>query len=245
MEKREKAMKNKQSPSLIYIPDEKDLLNFMEIKTGSIAQGILYRSSSPLKGGNEKEAKAELAIKAGINCVINLDDDRSVVYDLSKDVPWYHKLVLEGNVLCLPMTISIPGVVSNERKLKTALQFMIFHKGPYLIHCFAGVDRTGFVAALLAVLMGATLTEIVKNYLSAFTFDKKDSYHIDRKMKTILSQLEKMFHGKKITSLNIQPATEHYLLNDMGLSCDEIIKLKNILSNPDEEKRNEAINKDI
>jgi protein tyrosine/serine phosphatase len=127
------------------------------------------------------------------------------------------------------MTISIPGVASNERKLKTALQFMISHKGPYLIHCFARVDRTGFVSALLEALMGATLTEIVKNYLSAFTFDKKDSYHIDRKIKTILGQLEKIFHGKKITSLDIQAATEHYLQNDIDLSCDEIIKLKNIL----------------
>jgi hypothetical protein len=37
----------------IYIPDEEDSLNFMEIKTGSIA-GILYRSSSPIKGGEKK-----------------------------------------------------------------------------------------------------------------------------------------------------------------------------------------------
>jgi protein tyrosine/serine phosphatase len=238
-------MKNKQKQPLIYVPNEKDFLNFMELKSGNIAEGILYRSSSPLKGGDEKKAKGELAVKAGINCVINLDDDRSVVYNLSKDVPWYHKLVAEGNVLCLPMTISIPGVASNEKKIKTALQFMISHTGPYLIHCFAGVDRTGFVAALLEALMGASLTEIVKNYLSAFTFDKRDSYNIDRKMKTILSQLEKMFHGKKITSLNIQPATEHYLLNDIGLSCDEIMKLKDILSGINEEKRHEAINRAI
>jgi hypothetical protein len=245
MDKRKKVMKNKQSPSIIYILDKEDFLNFMEIKTGNIAEGILYRSSSPLKGGDEKKAKGELAIKAGINCVINLDDDRSVITDLSKDVPWYHKLVSEGNVLCLPMTISIPGVASNERKLKTALQFMISHTGPYLIHCFAGVDRTGFVSALLEALMGANPKEIVKSYLSAFTFDKSDSYHIDRKIKTILSQLGKMFHGKNITILNIQPATEHYLLNDIGLSCDEILKLKNILSNKDKEKRHEAINKVI
>jgi hypothetical protein len=222
-------MEKKQKPPLIYMPDEEDSLNFMEIKTGFIAEGILYRSSSPLKGGDKKKAKGELAVKAGINCVINLDDYASVIEDLSKDVPWYHKLVEEGNVICLPMTISIPGVASNERKLKTALQFMISHTGPYLIHCFAGVDRTGFVSAILEALMGASLTEIVKNYISAFTFDKSDSYHIDRKMKTILSQLEKMVHGKKITSLDIQVATEHYLQNDIDLSCDEITKLKNIL----------------
>jgi hypothetical protein len=238
-------METKQNKSIIYIPDEKDLLNFMEIKTGNIAQGILYRSSNPLKGGDEKKAKGELAVRADTNCVINLDDDRSIIVDLSKDVPWYHKLVAEENVLCLPMTISIPGVASNEKKLKTALQFMISHTGPYLIHCFAGVDRTGFVSALLEALMGASLTEIVKNYLSAFTFDKKDSYHIDRKMKTILSQLEKIVHGKKITSVDIQAATEHYLHNDIDLSCNEIIKLKNILSGTNKEKLHEKIDRAI
>ena len=237
-------MEKNQRHNIIYIPNEKDFLNFMEVKSGSIAEGILYRSSSPLKGGDEKKAKGELAVKAGINCVINLDDDRSIINDLSKDVPWYHKLVTEGKVLCLPMTISIPGVASNERKLKTVLQFMISHTGPYLIHCFAGVDRTGFVSALLETLMGASLTEIVKNYLSAFTFDRSDSYQIDRKMKTILGQLKKMFHGKNMTNLNIQAATEHYLQNDVGLSYDEMVRLKNVLSGTEEEKH-EAINRTI
>jgi protein tyrosine/serine phosphatase len=43
------------------------------------------------------------------------------------------------------------------KKLKAALQFMITHKGPYFIHCFAGVDRTGFVIALMEAFMGANL----------------------------------------------------------------------------------------
>jgi protein tyrosine/serine phosphatase len=219
----------------IYIPVDEDPLNFMEIKTGSIAEGILYRSSSPIKGGEEKKAKAALAVKAGINCVINLEDDRSIIEGLSKDVPWYHKLVVEGNVICLPMTFTIPGVASNEKKLKTALQFMVSHKGPYLIHCFAGVDRTGFFAALLEALMGASFKEIIKNYLSAFHFDysvlsRMEYYH---KTKNFLSQLKKMAHGKNMTKLNIQIAAEHYLLNDVGLSCDEITELKNILSGTD------------
>jgi len=224
-----KSMKEEQKP-IIYIPDEEHT-GFMEIKAGNIAAGILYRSSSPLKGGDLKKAKGALAVKAGIKCVINLDDDCSVIEYLSKDAPWYHKLVVEKNVICLPMTFDISGVASNERKIKAALQFIIAHKGPYLIHCFAGVDRTGFVAALVEALMGASLKEICKEYLSAFPHDYSDSYRIEyyRKMKNLLGQLKKMARGENITGINIQNAAERYLLNNIGLSQDEIAKLKNIL----------------
>ena len=82
--------------------------------------------------------------------------------------------------------------------MKAALQFMISHRGPYLIHCFAGIDRTGFVLALLEVLMGASLKEITNNYLSAFTFDHSGSYHkeYNRKMENILGQLKKCLMEK-------------------------------------------------
>ena len=124
----------KEKKKFIYIPDDEST-NFREIRAGSIAAGVLYRSSSPLKGGDIKPVKGSLAVKAGINSIINLDDDSSVIEAMSRDVPWYHKLVVRKNVICLPMTFTIPGVASNEKKLKTALQFMAAHEGPYLIHC--------------------------------------------------------------------------------------------------------------
>ena len=39
-----------------------------------------------------------------------------------------------------------------------------------------------------------------------------------------------MAHGKDITGTNIQIAVEYFLKNNVGLSNDEIAKLKNILS---------------
>ena len=210
-----------------------DQFNFINIKVGNIAENILYRSSSPLKGGNEKIIKEALAIKAGIKCIINLDDDNSVIKNLSKDVLWYNNLLNKGNVICLHMTYSIPGIKSNERKLKSALQFMINKHGPYLIHCFAGVDRTGFFSAMLEALMGGSIEEICNNYLSAFNFDKSILSNIEknRKMKSFLEQLKKMWHGENIIKINIQAATEQYLKDDIGLSNEEISMLKSALNN--------------
>jgi protein tyrosine/serine phosphatase len=220
-----------QKQPIIYIPDE-IYTNFREVKTGNIAAGILYRSSSPIKCGDDKKVKETLAVKAGIKCIINLDDSVSVIEKLSESVPWYHELVMRKNVICLPMGFNIPAAAFNEKKLKIALQFMITHEGPYLIHCFAGVDRTGFVTALLEALMGASLKEICGNYLSAFPADHSASSRQERyrKLKNFLLQLKKMAHGKNITRINIQTIAENYLMNDVKLSQEEIIALKNVLN---------------
>ena len=59
----------------------------MEIKAGNIAAGILYRSSSPLKGGDLRKAKEALAVKAGIKCVINFDNEKPP-WSAKKDGAW-------------------------------------------------------------------------------------------------------------------------------------------------------------
>jgi len=220
--------------SLTLIPweiNQMEYINFLNIKTENIAEKILYRSSSPLKGDSDKKIIEKLAVEVGIRCIINLDDDYSIIKGLSKDVIWYNKLVNEGNVICLHMTYTIPGIKSNEKKLKTALQFIINHQGPYLIHCFAGVDRTGFFSALLEALMGENLKKIYKNYLSAFNFNRGILSNIEKysKMKIFLRQLKKIWHGDNIVKINIQTATERYLLSDIGLTYEEIDKLKIVL----------------
>jgi protein tyrosine/serine phosphatase len=37
-----------------------------------------------------------------------------------------------------------------------------------IIHCHAGVERTGFVCIVLEAFMGATLNEIINDYLQSF-----------------------------------------------------------------------------
>lgn len=223
-------MKAKNNRKISYIPDE-ELTNFREVKAKYMAPGILYRSSSPLKGGDIKKTKGKLAQKAGIKCVINLDDHVSVLEALSKGVPWYHKLVKENNVIALHMIFSIPSPDFNH-KLKEALQFMIAHEGPYLIHCFAGVDRTGFVVAILKALMGATIKEICDDYLLSFKSDYTSSYNInnDRKEIHLMNQLLEICPYKMLSEETLVVGIGIYLVNDVGLSNEEVEKLLKKLS---------------
>ncbi|GHU04604.1 hypothetical protein AGMMS49960_20490 [Betaproteobacteria bacterium] len=212
----------------IQIDDE--ATNFREIKADNIARGILYRSSHPLTGGDICNAIGRFAKRAGIKCILNLDDGDAVLEAKAKNVPWYKKLVTEKCVIGLNMDMNIPGADFSE-KLKTGLQFMISRDGPHLIHCYAGVDRTGFVSALLEGLMGANLKEICNDYLASFgngftsAYDNDDVYRKPQ----ILYQLGKMNNGIAVTDDNIQSAVERYLLDEVELSEDEIFRLKNIL----------------
>ncbi|GHV86447.1 hypothetical protein AGMMS50230_20550 [Spirochaetia bacterium] len=212
-----------------FIDDE--ATNFREIKAGNIACGILYRSSHPLAGGDIGNAIDRFAKKADIKCVLNLDDGDAVLEAKAKDVPWYKKLVTEKYVIGLNMDMNIPSDFFNK-KLKTGLQFMLTRDGPYLIHCYAGVDRTGFFSAVLEGLMGANLKEICNDYLASFRNGFTSAYgnieNVYRKPQ-ILYQLDKMNNGIAVTDGNIQSAVERYLLVDVGISEDEISKLKNIL----------------
>jgi hypothetical protein len=59
---------------------------------------------------------------------------------------------------------------------------MLAHDGPYLIHCHAGIDRVGFVCAVLEALIGGTPSEIVADYTrSYFVGAESDVYQGDFK----------------------------------------------------------------
>ena len=121
--------------------------------------------------------------------------------------------------------------ITNEKKIKAALQFMINHKSPYLIHCFAGIDRTGFFIMLLEALMGASMKEIITTYLSALPNDKNilESLNNHCQVSGLLKQMKSIFYADNLFKINIQSVVEQYLMCNINLSHDEIIQLKKIL----------------
>jgi protein-tyrosine phosphatase len=140
--------------------------NFREIAVGNIARGTLYRSNHPVRwNGEQVRGIIRLARKAGIKTVVNLSDNEWTLEWKVTRCPWYKRMFEAGNVITV--NIMVFDILAREfhKKLKTALLFMAEREPPYLIHCEAGIDRTGFLSIILEAFMGASLADIAKDYM--------------------------------------------------------------------------------
>jgi hypothetical protein len=201
--------------------------NFREIRMGSIAPKTLYRSSHPLQYGEQNRHLAMLAQTTRIACVLNLTDTKDQMVSLAPLASWYRRLVSGGSVIALNMAFDFASPDFNQR-LRHGLAFLIARNGPYLIHCFAGLDRTGFVAAVLEAFMGATLKEITGDYLRSYGglfFSAVNTGQYTDNSQVILEQLAAMNNGEPVTDQTVQLAAERYLLDKVGLSKEQVRQL--------------------
>lgn len=143
--------------------------NFREIKIGSIASGKLYRSSSPVNPKYKRNTYADgLIRKAGVKSVVNLADSIDNVGNYTGYGESYYKtLVDSGNVVCLNATIYFEQA-DFKAKLIKGLRFLSKADTPVLIHCTEGKDRAGYFSMVTELIMGATLDEVINDYMESF-----------------------------------------------------------------------------
>ena len=155
--------------------------NFREIAIGKIVPGVLYRSNHPICNNKQVKEIVLAAQNAGIKTIINLSDNISSLQSNIAYCPWYKKMFDENKVIAL--NVSMRFKIMDKmflQKIKDAITFMIDHEPPYLIHCVAGIDRTGFYSILLESFMGASFNEMVKDYMLSFV-DKTEYSENDYK----------------------------------------------------------------
>ena len=145
--------------------------NFRMVTTTGVAPGVLYRSSNPLNCVNNPSRYAvvdSLARQIGIKTEIDLADTPEKVekYMATEGYAstYCPALYKAGNTIAC-------GMMANtfcddfKTRLGKAVQFMISHEPPYLIHCNEGKDRCGFVSMLFAALCGASIDELRRDYM--------------------------------------------------------------------------------
>jgi protein tyrosine/serine phosphatase len=210
-----------------------EFANFREVCTGMIASKRLYRSSHPVTLSETDLVLAKLAEDAGIESVINLDDNEIQLAIKADRIPWYHCLFKKGCIIALNMDFDYTSNQFNM-KLHNGFKFMLEHNGPYLIHCLQGIDGTGSMVMVLEMLMSADENEMINDYMMSFLgrqgFEKGSEHYKNEKnnFKRVLKEISgfEIISGKS----NYVGTAEKYFIKEIGLDESEINLLKSILS---------------
>jgi len=220
-----------------YGNDEAVFANFRAVALGDIAEGRLYRSSSPVNPELGRNAVADkLAREAGIRTVINLADDEETM----KGYEGYAESYYAGlNVKPLNMGVDFADSEFNA-KLKEGLEFLIENAStgaPFLIHCNEGKDRAGFVSALLECLGGAQLDEVVDDYMKSYENYYHVEYRSERWQRIAGSNIYKTLQSlagvdsqEELARADLEQAAGTYLTETVGLTGEQVTALRDALT---------------
>ncbi|MDR2759422.1 MAG: tyrosine-protein phosphatase, partial [Spirochaetaceae bacterium] len=169
---------------------------------------------------------------AQIAAVINLVDDERTLKQNIVLIPWYNKLFQEGCTIALNMGFDFRSDKFGN-KLNQGIKFIIDHRGPYLVHCLQGIDRTGFFGMLLEMVMGASKNEIIGDYMASFSgkpgFEKESEYY-KREHSNFVKVLRELNGGKSATTKDLPGMAEKYIFENIGLLQSELDRLRMALS---------------
>ncbi len=216
-----------------------EFANFREVHTTGMGEHKLYRSSSPIYLYLGRNYYVDsLAQAAGVTTFINLADSENEAYSNKGYETTYYST---QNIIFLGVP---PEFFSEIFKvgLVIGFRYMIEHEGPYLVHCTYGMDRTGFMIAVLEALMGATTEEIQDDYAKTFSNDftvvngkqvALNEQQIDFFKAVVLRNLKAVYHAEGIDVPDTKPidwaaATEKYL-GKLGMTPEEVSSLKDRL----------------
>ena len=212
-----------------------EFANFRMVTAGTIGEGILYRSSSPVDPtlGRNEYADRE-AEKAGIRTVLNLAENRTV----AESYPGYAETYYAGcDIYFADMTTAYASDLF-RRSMTGTLRYLCEHEGPYLIHCMEGKLRTGVTCALLECLMGAGLNAVQDDF--AVTY--QNYYHVADGIKQplpaelepevrslIVDYLSLLFHEAPDAGGDLAGQAEAYI-RELGFTDSEIAQIRRNLS---------------
>lgn len=206
--------------------------NFRSLSGGNIIKNLVYRSSSPSLGDERSAYADRLAKEAGIRTVVNLaDSQESLLEGLDPD-SYYASLNEEGRVICLNMGIDYRSE-DFATKLAEGIRFVLADpQAPVLIHCNEGKDRAGLVSALLEALAGATMDEIVSDYMTTYEnyYGVKKGSQQYEAISGIIREFFNEINGRPFPESMLKAVSEAYLTGRCGLSEAEVDSLEALIT---------------
>ena len=215
--------------------------NFRNIAVGDIPAGLVYRSSNPANNELGRASYADVLMdKAAVKTVVNLSDSQEELEGFfareDYNSPYYKSVYEKGNIITLDMGVDLESE-DFGRKLVEGMKFLSEGEGPFLLHCTEGKDRAGFASALIECLMGASLDEVVADYMTSFSnyygveegsekFAVIAQSNIISSLTTVVCGLPK---GSDISGINLEAYAEKYLIGN-GMTRSEVRRLKSTLA---------------
>ncbi len=139
--------------------------NFRAVETHGMGTDTLFRSSSPVNPAlNRNEEADEALLRSLVRTVMNMADSEAAMKSYA-DYSLTHYSACDIIALNMGMDFSSEDFT---QRLAEGFRYLASHDGPYLIHCTEGKDRTGFAAAVLECLMGASADEVDADYMLTF-----------------------------------------------------------------------------
>ena len=212
--------------------------NFRNVKAGKIGEFNLFRSQHPANGSTRSYHANKLAKANAIKTVLNLSDtDKRLNSYFTKykiDTTYYYRTLYANGGVYTANICSIYRPAPYQKKAVECMRFISRRRGPYLVHCEVGRDRTAFVILLIECLMGATYTYMLNDDAKTFMNREGKTYAEARKIS--VPRLNEIFHyitGKNKNTnwgkLNLSYYAELYLKKG-GMTPAEITALKRNLS---------------
>ena len=209
---------------------DEEFANFRPITTAGMGKEALYRSSSPINPELGRNTYADSAIKhAGVKTIINLADTvtSAVAYE-GFDESYY----AQQNVSYVSLGIDFHSA-DFHKGLAEGLRFMAEKEGPYLIHCTEGKDRAGFVSAVLECFMGASLDEVVTDYMvtyyNYYGVETGSEKYAAIAKSNIIKSLGRAFDVSDLAVADLREEAAEYI-REIGLTDAEIAALRTNLS---------------
>ncbi len=225
------ALTLQQINNLVYTNDPADydseeaFANFRIVTAGKLGYGNLVRSASPIDNKNNRALIADrLMTEANVETVMNMantEEELAALLALDEAAPYYSELAAVGRVIALGMPVNFSSDEFAEGIVK-GFTFLSDNAPPYLVHCTEGKDRAGFASMLLEMLMGASLDEVVSDYLQSYV----NYYHIDPETeseklnmiaeKNVLEMIRTVAgleKGAAVAEVDLAAAARNYLLS--------------------------------
>ncbi len=196
--------------------------NFRAVSVSGVKADTLYRSSSPLDPAIGRSEYAMAAMEAaGIRTVINLADAKDVVEASNLYKGSYYSAC---DVVYPEMSYDFTAAEFSE-DVRTSVQFICEHDGPYLIHCKEGKDRTGVLCAVLECFAGASYDEVCADYMQTYWnfygVGLDDSAYPIILKNNLNKTLCALFGVEDLSTADLKAEASEYLLST-GLSQEDL-----------------------